>query len=478
VGLRGKARSDFRFSLTLMYTGVTRSRETATVGARIRVLSRQPAMDYHLENVRTGETYSLNPNRTLIGLAEHADIRTADAGTYLAALIVRYSSGWTIHGLADNPAVKFNGQVFRAGMQIAPRYGDRIDIGEEEFRFRSPRGPAPSALHDGAHSPNCYLYVRDQDGQEECRTVDHDVLFGRLSLCHVRFPDTRLSRVAALLAAHEGRWFIHALSKGPIGRNRRAVTGFAPVEDGDELLIGPLVVRIELRPHSDPGEKPAPNYESSSEDLDDVKADTAVGDSGHTVETELPVEPEPVYDCEALKAAGLRLDNWLKGQTPPPPPSGNGLSGWLGAQKLKLNRFWFDTPEATTARGLRAAEKYDEAFALLDRAIRAHPNSPELLRELYRLYDALGLYDLCYRPLRVIEKLATIRGSVDTWVLETLARICERLSTTRQGMFERAISYWSKLEKVTGVSYARERDAARATRALREGGFTRAVEDS
>lgn len=436
-------------------------------------------MDYHLENVRTGESHSLNPNRTLIGYAEHADIRTADPGSYLAALIVRYPSGWIIHGLSDSPALRYNDAPVRVGTRIAPRYGDRLAVGEEQFVFRSPRGPSSSVLQEKTRLPSCFIYVRSPDDQEECRSVDHDVLFGRLNVCHVRFHDTRLSRVAALLASHDGRWYIHALSKGPIGRNRKAVTGFAGVDDGDELLIGPLVVRVEMRPLSDSGEKPAPRFESAHHDeIDSSRDEMALTDSGHTVETELPVEPEPAFDREAILAAGHRLDNWLKNHNPPPPPAGQGFSGWLGAQKLKLNRFWFDTPEATAARGLRAAERYEEALALLDRAIRAHPNSPELLRELYRLFDALGMYELCYRPLRTIEKLATNRGGTDNWVVETLARLCERLSTSRNGMFERAMSYWTKLEKTTGVSYARERDAARASRALREGGFTKAAEEA
>jgi hypothetical protein len=437
-------------------------------------------MDYHLENVRTGDTHSLNPNRTLIGLAEHADVRTADPTIYLAALIVRYPTGWVVHGLSENPAVRYNGTPLRVGMQITPRYGDVIEVGEEDrFHFRSPRGPSAGTIQDRSAPPSCYVYVRGQDGHEECRSVDHGVLFGRLSMCHVRFHDTRLSRVAALLAAHEGRWWIHTLSKGPIGRNRRAVTGFAPVEDGDELLIGPLVVRVELRPvGEEPEAKPAGHAEPHEAPEADAKEESAATDvSGNTVETELPVDEGPSCNVEAIKAGGLRLDNWLKMQTPPPAPAANGgIAGWFGAQKSKLNRFWYDTPEATAARGLRAAEKYEEAFALLDRAIRAHPSSPELLRELYRLYDALGLYDLCYRPLRIIEKLASSSGGADTWVLETLARLCERLSLYREGMFDRAITYWTRLEKASGVSYAKERDEARAKRALREGGFTRMVD--
>ena len=435
-------------------------------------------MDYHLENVRTGETYSLNPNRTLIGLADHADVHTSDLGSYLAALIVRYPSGWIVHGLSDNPHARYNGEPLGVGLQITPRSGDLIEVGEDQFRFRAPRGPSPISNPDAPAPPSCFVYVRGQDGQEECRSVDHDVLFGRLNICHVRFHDTRLSRIGALLASHDGRWYVHTLSKGPIGRNRRAVTGFAPVEDGDELLIGPLVVRVELRVAT---EEPAPAPEDYEHDpdvhsADTIKDETAITDTGSTVSADMDLEEGPTFNRDAIQKAGLRLDNWLKNQTPPPTAPSQGLSGWFGAQKKKLNRFWYDTPEATAARGLRAAEKYDEAFAHLDRAIHTHPNSPELLRELYRLYDAIGLYDLCYRPLRAIEKIATDRGGTDPWVLETLARLCEKLSPTRAGMFDRAMTYWTKLEKATGVSYAKERDEARATRALREGGFTKAVE--
>lgn len=77
-------------------------------------------MDYHLENVRTGETHSLNPNRTLIGLADHADVHTSDIGSYLAALIVRYPSGWTVHGLSENPRAKYNGEPLRTACSSPP----------------------------------------------------------------------------------------------------------------------------------------------------------------------------------------------------------------------------------------------------------------------------------------------------------------------------------------------------------------------
>jgi hypothetical protein len=154
-----------------------------------------------------------------------------------------------------------------------------------------------------------------------------------------------------------------------------------------------------------------------------------------------------------------------------------GLGGWLGAQRDRLRRFWLDTPETTAARSLRAAGRPEEAFAVLDRAIRARPDSPDLLRELYRLYDAIGFIDLCFRPLRQIEKLATARGQQDNWVLETLARLCERLGRDSPSMIDRAISYWSKLEAATGISYSRQKTDALAIRALREGGYAGAQDD-
>ncbi len=120
----------------------------------------------------------------------------------------------------------------------------------------------------------------------------------------------------------------------------------------------------------------------------------------------------------------------------------------------------------------------DEAFALLDRAIRARPDGPELLRELYRLYDAVGFTDLCYRPLRQIEKVAEARGTPDAWVLESLARLCERLGRERPSMIDRAIHYWHKLEAATGVSTSRQRTDALALRALHEGGYAGASGDA
>jgi hypothetical protein len=299
---------------------------------------------------------------------------------------------------------------------------------------------------------------------EECRVVDHDLLIGRLPFCHIHYPDSRLSRVTALLAAHAGAWYVHELARKPlVGRNRRRVAGFAPLADGDELAIGPLAVRVEI------GDRPPPaspaRFDSAGGGADVPGGfDTAVPSDSST-------PPDP-----SLRTAGLRLDQWLRGQAAAP-AADRGLGGWLAAQREKLSRFWYDTPEATTARGLRAAGRLDDAFAVLDRAVRVRPDSPALLRELYRLYEVAGLTDLCFRPLRQIEKLSAARGAEDAWVLEALARLCERLGRDNPALFDRAIRYWDRLEAATGVSYARERAAAMATKTLREGGFTGAAGD-
>jgi tetratricopeptide (TPR) repeat protein len=182
-------------------------------------------------------------------------------------------------------------------------------------------------------------------------------------------------------------------------------------------------------------------------------------------------------NLDALRANGQRLDSWLKAHPPRPAEPKGAVAAWLEAQRDRLKRFWLDTPETTSARSLRAAGRVDEAFDVLQRAIRARPDSPDLLRELYRLYDALRFYELCYRPLRQIEKLAEMRGTQDTWVLEALARVCEKLGRDNPSMFDRAIAYWTKLETATGASYHHEKKDLMARRALRDGGFAGASED-
>ncbi len=194
-------------------------------------------------------------------------------------------------------------------------------------------------------------------------------------------------------------------------------------------------------------------------------------DTPEGTDTPGPNDPAPTLDLLTLHARGQQLEQWLKRQTPGAPSAKSGLGGWIGAQRDRLRRFWLDTPETTAARSLRTAGRVDEAFTILDRAIRARPDGPELLRELYRLYEAVGLYGLCFRPLRHIEKLADARGAPDPWVLETLAKLCERLGHERASMFDRALAYWTKLEAATGNSCLRQRADLMARRALHEGGY-------
>ena len=439
-------------------------------------------MDFHLHNVRTGETVKLAPDRTLIGTADHATVVTAEGGPYLAALAVRYPAGWALYGLSDDPGVTFNRLPLHAAQRVTPKRGDLLTVGEERFTFLTPRSDPEAPVTD-APAPACFAYIQNPDGMEECRAVDHDLLFGRLALCHVQLADTRLSRLSALLAAHAGSWYVHALSNKPIGRNRKAVNTFARIDDGDELLIGPLVVRIELRTAAEAPTTPPP-VSGSTARMRRASAPHAAQPAGATDFAETtddgsgPHEPAAGADLLALRAGAQRLEQWLKGGlNPGANASKGGLGGWLDAQRDRLRRFWLDTPETTAARSLRTAGRMDEAFAVLDRAIRARPDGPELFRELYRLYEAAGFTDLCYRPLRQIEKLAQARGAPDTWVLETLARVCERMGRERPSMIDRAIGYWNKLEAATGVSYARERTDALALRALHEGGYAGASGD-
>ncbi len=422
-------------------------------------------MDFHLQNLRTGEAHALNPHRTLIGSAEHANIRTSVSCPYLAALVVRYPDAWIVRGLSSDAGVTFNRQPLRVTEFATPQPGDMLAIGQDRFRFVSPRiaAEAPPSEPD---LPTCNATVRYPDGMEECRAVDHDLLFGRLPECHVHYPDKKLSRLSALIASHGGQWYVHTLSQKPIARNGLLVMNFVPLDDGDELRIGPLVVGIEI--HTASVDTPAPQRADTGDDSYDT-SDSA-GLTADMSETADP-DTQPETDLAELHLAGQRLEIFLRAHKPAAPTQ-TGLSGWLGAQRDRLSRFWYDTPEATSARSLCAAGKPAQAFEILDRAIRTRPDSPELLRELYRLYESLNFLDLCFRPLRQIEKLAKVRSKTDTWVLETLAKLCERLGRQSQEMFERALHYWNKLENLTGISYARERSATMATRAMRDGGFS------
>jgi len=437
-------------------------------------------MDLHLQTVRTGETAKLVPERTLIGSADHANIRLAHDGPYLAALVVRYQSGWALFCLADGGAVVLNRKPLRPGQRVAPQKGDLLTIHNEKFTFLAPSVLPPA--EPSAAPTTCFAYITDPDGKEECRALDHDILFGRLELCHVQLADSRLSRLAALLAADAGNWYLHNLTKGVVARNRKAVRTLAQLADGDELQIGPLTVRIELRVSSAVGSPAARDSSDATEVISHVP--TVVKDpveaGTDTAEATEDGDGEPtrsdVPDFAAIRARAQELEQWLKSLSDPVHRARGGIGGWLGSQRDKLRRFWLDTPETTAARSQRAAGKPEEAFGTLERAIRVRPESPELLRELYRLYDAIGFHDLCYRPLHQIEKLADARGTSDTWVLETLARLCERLGAARPAMFDRAIGYWQKLEAATGESTSRQRANVLALRAIRERGYTGATE--
>jgi hypothetical protein len=441
-------------------------------------------MDLHLQNVRSGDTYKLSPDRTLIGSADHANIRTA-GDVYLAALAVRYPSGWALFGLSDDPEVTFNRQPLRAVQRVAPKKGDLLIVRGERYAFIAPGNEAGPEPPEPVTPPPCFATIKDAEGMEECRAVDHDLLFGRMDICHVQLADAKLSRLGALLASDDGTWYIHALSKKAIGLNRKAVPHTARVENGDELLIGPLVVRLEIRtggraPEPDSrSEAPVNNRRPSRPSAEPTGGPT--GGSHEKSETTddgtgSPTEADGSA-LTALRARAEQLERWLRGQEPPASAPRSGLGGWLENQRDRLRRFWFDTPETTSARSLRAAKRVAEAFSVLDRAIRARPDGPELLRELYRLYEAVGFTDLCFRPLRQIEKLAEARGSADTWVLEELARLCERLGPTRAGMFDRAVGYWTKLEVATGVSYSRQKSNVLALRAIHARGGSAPAND-
>jgi hypothetical protein len=438
-------------------------------------------MDLHVQNVRTGETLKLSPDRTLIGAAEHAFVRTSADEPYMAALAVRYPRGWALFGLSDDPEVTFNRRPLRAASRVALKRGDLLVVRGDRFTFLAPGDkPAEPDPLAAIPAPPCFANIKNPDGMEECRAVDHDLLFGRLPICHVQLADTRLSRLSALLAADDGSWYVHALSKKPIGRNRKAVHHTARVENGDELLIGPLVVRLEIGGEATPSASTIRNDSSvsavrsgSDRSANNDSVDLAATTDDGTSELTETIGP----DLSAMRSRAEQLELWLKNLPPSTPAPRTGLGGWIGTQRDRLLRFWLDTPETASARSLRGAKRVDEAFSVLNRAIRARPDGPELLRELYRLYDAVGFTDLCFRPLRQIEKIAEARGTPEPWVLEELARLCERLGPTRPTMFDRAVLYWNKLEAATQTSYGRQKSNVLALRAIHERGASGAAGD-
>ena len=71
----------------------------------------------------------------------------------------------------------------------------------------------------------------------------------------------------------------------------------------------------------------------------------------------------PRFDPLALQARGQQLENWLKRhRLLSPTQRAGGLSGWLGAQRDKLKRFWLDTPE-TTASAINGSSGFASAPA-------------------------------------------------------------------------------------------------------------------
>lgn len=443
-------------------------------------------MDYHLQNLRTGETVKVDPDGTLIGSADYANIQTAEDSPYLVALLVRYpNDAWAIFGLSDDQTVTFNRRPLQLGQRVLLNKGALLTVGEERFGFRSPQSGPEDAPHEEPDSrPVCFAYVTYPDGKEECRTVDHDLLFGRLEFCHIQFADPRLSRLNALLAFAGGEWYIHNLTKKVIGRNRKPVESFARITDGDILHIGPLVVRVELRPsQADTTTPPARGQASDTVNirrpaLASAGAVATPTDDADDATDDGTGEKPAAPNLGALREHAQRLDEWLKSHPPRPSSDAKGaLGAWIEAQRNRLKRFWLDTPETTSARSLRSAGRLEEAFTVLERAIRARYDSPDLLRELYRLYDSIGFHDLCYRPLRQIEKIAEVRGDADEWVLETLANLCEKLGRSNPSMFDRALHYWTKVERATSTSRAREKANVLARRAIHEGGYAGTADD-
>lgn len=419
-----------------------------------------------LRNARTGDVHRLDPERSLIGSVEHADVRAP--GPLMAGFVVRYPSGWAVHALTDHPPFMHNGRQIPLGRSAQVGQDDVIQFGDVAFRVEADHKDSAQhrALTDEGPTV-CHVTVRGPDGMEECRVIDHDLLIGRLPVCHVSYPDKRLSRMNALLASDAGTWYVHNLAKGPIGQNRQRVDFSSPLENGDELLIGPLTVWVGIRaenpPHTPPpaGKAGGISGEATTEDIPGGESPTPAPGPPSSKFDSTPTDPI----IAGVREKAKRLDAWLRTQTRPSSKEGRQ---WVE----KVRGFWADAHEATTARSLRNLGRLGDAFALLDTAVRSRPDSQDLLWELYRLYRTAGLADLCYRPLRQIEKVAERRGGKpDPRVLETLAQVCEELGTRDREMFDRALGYWDRLETLTGISYSRERSATMAKQTMRANQF-------
>ena len=434
-------------------------------------------MALSLTNMRSGESHAVDPERTLIGAADHADIRLEGDSAYLAALVVEYPSGWVVHSLTEDPPLTLNGKVVPVGTRVVPAHEDMLAVDgvRLQFDFDEEERQRAQPAKTKARVYTCHITIRAADGMEEFRAVDHDLIFGRMAVCHVHYSYSTLSRMNALLACDRGDWWVFNLAKGPIARGkpsqpRDRIDRRAVLESGEEITVGPLLVRFEVPDNSEHDEPipfahdtpPAPRkFAPDPEDRALTEMPSATFDTllGASSTTDQP-------GVGRLRVTGLKLDHWLKGQEPQPPEK----AGW-GILK-KLADFWTDTPETTRARGLANSGQINEAFEVLEKAIRARPENPGLLRELYRLYKAAELNDLCYRPLRQIEKVMKARGKPDPWVLEELAKVCAALGPSDLSMFDRAMQYWTKLEAVTKASYSRQKQDTMGRRALFEGGFS------
>src|SRR5215831_9753043 len=126
-----------------------------------------------LRDARTGETHRLDPERALIGTSDHADVRPK-SGPLLAALVVRYPTGWAIHSLTDHPPLVLNGKPLPFGRRSPLGHDDTLECGEVAYRVEADhRGSAPHrALGDDTPTV-CHVTVRGPDGLEECRVIDH-----------------------------------------------------------------------------------------------------------------------------------------------------------------------------------------------------------------------------------------------------------------------------------------------------------------
>jgi tetratricopeptide (TPR) repeat protein len=352
-----------------------------------------------------------------------------------------------------------------------------VDGNRFQFEFDEAERERPAPPMTTKKVYTCHITTRAADGMEEFRAVDHDLIFGRMAVCHVHYAYTTLSRMNALLACDRGDWWVFNLAKGPIAKgrpheSRTRIDKRALLETGDEITIGPLLVRFEIPAGAVQDEPPialADDPPKKSRRYPHPDDDPATELPSATFDTLAPPDDEAGTEEDGtgrLRSAARKLDRWLKGQDPQPPDKG----GW-GILK-KIADFWTDTPETTRARGLANSGQWNEAFEVLQKAIQARPDNPGLLRELYRLYKAAELGNLCYRPLRHIEKVMKARGKPDPWVLEELAKVCAALGPNDLSMFDRAMQYWTKLEAATKTSYSRQKQDTMGQRALFEGGFS------